>query len=92
MSSKSELSETIKSNTISVSSDEAGLPLPRAIFVVTNAALGAGMLNFPEAYSRTGGVAEALAVQAVNVFVVCLFVFTFIIELILSHSINLVSD
>ncbi|XP_028392884.1 putative sodium-coupled neutral amino acid transporter 7 [Dendronephthya gigantea] len=45
--------------------DEPGLPIPRAVFVVTNAALGAGMLAFPEAYAKTGGVPEALGVQAV---------------------------
>ena len=50
--------------------DEPGLPLPRAIFVVTNAALGAGMLNFPQAYSKTGGVGQALAVQAVSLFLI----------------------
>jgi hypothetical protein len=51
--------------------DEPGLPIPRAVFVVTNAALGAGMLAFPEAYEKTGGVPQALAVQAVSCSQVC---------------------
>ena len=46
---------------------DPGLPIPRAVFVVTNAALGAGMLAFPEAYGKTGGVPQALAVQAVSI-------------------------
>ena len=46
--------------------NEPGLPIRRAVFVVTNAALGAGMLAFPEAYGKTGGVPAALAVQAVR--------------------------
>jgi hypothetical protein len=48
-------------------SDEPGLPIPRAVFVVTNAALGAGMLAFPEAFGKTGGVPQALAVEAVSI-------------------------
>ena len=47
------------------------LPIPRAVFVVTNAALGAGMLAFPEAYGKTGGVPQALAVQAVSMVYLC---------------------
>ena len=49
-----------------ITREDPGLPIPRAVFVVTNAALGAGMLNFPEAYGKTGGVVQALAVQAVS--------------------------
>jgi len=33
--------------------------------MVVNAALGAGLLNFPEAYHRAGGVLVAILVQAV---------------------------
>ncbi len=56
------------SATVSVehSFDEPGLPIPRAVFVVTNAALGAGMLAFPQAFGKTGGVPQALAVEAVS--------------------------
>lgn len=59
--------ETSGSSVTTITSYEScrtGLPLHRAVVVVTNAALGAGMLNFPEAYSKTGGVSEALTVQA----------------------------
>lgn len=37
-----------------------------SIFLVVNAALGAGLLNFPDAYHQAGGVVIALAVQAVS--------------------------
>ncbi|XP_040064293.1 putative sodium-coupled neutral amino acid transporter 7 isoform X1 [Ixodes scapularis] len=36
-----------------------------AVFLVVNAALGAGLLNFPQAFDRAGGLAVALSVQAV---------------------------
>ncbi|EEC03640.1 hypothetical protein IscW_ISCW002828 [Ixodes scapularis] len=35
-----------------------------AVFLVVNAALGAGLLNFPQAFDRAGGLAVALSVQA----------------------------
>ncbi|XP_037070828.1 putative sodium-coupled neutral amino acid transporter 7 [Pollicipes pollicipes] len=58
--------------------DEAPEPLPPpppagdiegtswvgAVFLIVNAALGAGLLNFPQAYDQAGGVAVALTVQA----------------------------
>ena len=43
-----------------------GLPLHRAVLVVANAALGAGMLNFPQAYEKSGGLVNALMVQTVS--------------------------
>lgn len=43
-----------------------GIPLFRAMFVVANAALGAGMLNFPQAYAQAGGIANALTIQFVS--------------------------
>ncbi|KAK3927420.1 Putative sodium-coupled neutral amino acid transporter 7 [Frankliniella fusca] len=36
-----------------------------AIFLVINAALGAGLLNFPQAFDQAGGILAALTVQAV---------------------------
>lgn len=42
------------------------LPLHRAVVVVANAAIGAGMLNFPQAYEKSGGLVEALIVQMVS--------------------------
>ena len=35
-------------------------------FLVVNAALGAGLLNFPIAYHQAGGVATAVGIQMVN--------------------------
>ncbi|XP_042299896.1 putative sodium-coupled neutral amino acid transporter 7 [Sceloporus undulatus] len=36
-----------------------------AVFIVVNAALGAGLLNFPAAFSMAGGVAAGIALQMV---------------------------
>ncbi|XP_060563869.1 sodium-coupled neutral amino acid transporter 7-like [Ruditapes philippinarum] len=36
-----------------------------SVFLVVNAALGAGLLNFPEAYHEAGGVIVAIVVQAI---------------------------
>lgn len=44
---------------------EGDVPPYRAIFLVTNAAFGAGILNFPEAYKNAGGLHTALSVQCV---------------------------
>ena len=45
---------------------EGDVPPYRAIFLVTNAAFGAGILNFPEAYMNAGGLGTALTVQCVS--------------------------
>ena len=37
-----------------------------AIFIVVNACLGAGLLNFPAAFSTAGGVAAGIALQMVS--------------------------
>ena len=42
------------------------VPPYRAVFLVTNAALGAGILNFPQAYMNAGGVQTAIIVQSVS--------------------------
>ena len=39
---------------------------PGAIFVLINAALGAGLLTFPHAFWSSGGVAVGLLLQAVR--------------------------
>ena len=36
-----------------------------AVFLIVNAALGAGLLNFPAAFDQAGGVLAAVLVQAV---------------------------
>lgn len=48
---------------------EGDVPPYRAIFLVTNAAFGAGILNFPEAYMNAGGLGNALTTQFVSVHV-----------------------
>lgn len=40
-----------------------GIPIWRAVLLVVNAALGAGILNFPQAYAKCGGIGTALAFQ-----------------------------
>ena len=42
---------------------------PRAIFLISNAALGAGLVNFPEAYMKAGGNHVAITLQ------LCMLVF-----------------
>jgi sodium-coupled neutral amino acid transporter 7/8 len=37
------------------------------VFLIVNAALGAGLLNFPKAFDQAGGVEVALVVQAILV-------------------------
>ena len=37
-----------------------------SVFLVVNAALGAGLLNFPDAYHKAGGVLVAVVIQAVS--------------------------
>lgn len=49
-----------------------GLPIWRAALLVVNSALGAGILNFPQAYAECGGIATALTIQMVGVFVITL--------------------
>lgn len=36
-----------------------------SVFLVVNAALGAGLLNFPQAYQQAGGVVTAILIQAI---------------------------
>ena len=45
-----------------------GLPIWRAALLVVNSALGAGILNFPQAYAECGGIATAFTIQMVGVF------------------------
>lgn len=46
-----------------------GIPIWRSSLLVVNAALGAGILNFPQAYAKCGGIATAVTIQ------MCLLVF-----------------
>lgn len=54
-----------------------------SVFIVINAALGAGFLAFPKAYDRTGGVAIALLMQSV------MLVFAFIALILLAYCADL---
>ena len=42
------------------------VPPYRAVFLVTNAAFGAGILNLPQAYMNAGGLQTAITVQVVR--------------------------
>ena len=46
--------------------DEGTTTWYASVFIVINAALGAGLLEFPYAFSQSGGIAAALIVQAVS--------------------------
>ena len=91
--SSSELDTTssigvFKSRSVIAKPDEnyyiEGLPIWRAVLLVVNAALGAGILNFPQAFAECGGVLNGLVIELVghlfaprgakNVFSVCLYV------------------
>lgn len=43
-----------------------GLPIWRAALLVVNSALGAGILNFPQAYAECGGIATGFTIQMVR--------------------------
>ena len=55
-----------------------GIPIWRAVLLVVNSALGAGILNFPQAYAQCGGIGTAIAIQMVGFFVLCTQSFYFI--------------
>ena len=38
-----------------------------AVFIIVNAAMGAGLLDFPHAFAQAGGMAAALLMQAVSI-------------------------
>jgi len=44
----------------------AGSSRLSAVFLIINAALGAGLLNFPQAFEQAGGIVTAVIVQAVS--------------------------
>ena len=50
------------------------VPAYRAVFLISNAALGAGLLNFPEAYMKAGGYKTAISIQLVRIH---LFILSF---------------
>ena len=50
------------------------------VFLIVNAALGAGLLNFPRAFDKAGGVGVGLSVQAV------LLVFILIALVVLAYT------
>ena len=51
---------------------EKGSSWYASVFLVVNAALGAGLLNFPDSYRQAGGVMIAIVIQAIFlIFVIC---------------------
>ena len=46
-----------------------------AAFLMANAALGAGLLNFPQAYHLAGGVATAVSIQSVSSMIFSFFMY-----------------
>jgi len=47
--------------------EKGNVPPYRAVFLIANAALGAGLLNFPEAFKKAGGIETALIIELVRV-------------------------
>ena len=45
---------------------QGGTSTIATIFLIVNAALGAGLLNFPKAFDQAGGVLVAVLVQVVS--------------------------
>ncbi len=43
-----------------------GMSLLGAVFIVVNAALGAGLLNFPAAFNMAGGITAGVTLQMVR--------------------------
>nr|CAD7392817.1 unnamed protein product [Timema cristinae] len=63
--------ELILTTALSTSSNEdidTGSNKLAVIFLIINAALGAGLLNFPQAFDQAGGIITALSVQALLLF------------------------
>jgi len=63
---------------------EGGSSTLGSIFLIVNAALGAGLLNMPKAFDQAGGVYTAIIVQAVLLF----FIMTALIILAMTSNIN----
>ena len=66
------------------SKGEGGSSTLGSIFLIVNAALGAGLLNMPKAFDQAGGVYTAIIVQAVLLF----FIMTALIILAMTSNIN----
>ena len=54
---------------------QPGIPIFRAIFIVMNGCMGAGILNFPQAFAKAGGVTNGMIIQMVIDFSLCLYIF-----------------
>lgn len=46
--------------------DKSGLGSYEAVIIILKSALGAGMLNFPWAFARAGGIKAAVTVELVS--------------------------
>lgn len=58
--------ETVPKNSESQGNGLGATSALGAVFIVVNAALGAGLLNFPAAFSMAGGVAAGIGLQMVR--------------------------
>lgn len=58
--------ETVPKNSESQGNGLGATSALGAVFIVVNAALGAGLLNFPAAFSMAGGVAAGITLQMVS--------------------------
>lgn len=58
--------ETVPKNSESQGNSLGSTSALGAVFIVVNAALGAGLLNFPAAFSMAGGVAAGITLQMVR--------------------------
>ena len=59
-------SEVIVSSQSYRNNGNGGTSVLGAVFLIVNAALGAGLLNFPQAYGQAGGVLAAMSIQVNN--------------------------
>ncbi|XP_069757050.1 sodium-coupled neutral amino acid transporter 7 isoform X2 [Narcine bancroftii] len=74
-----ELTALLRSSPTQQPVKRGGTPALAAVFIVVNAALGAGLLNFPYAFSTAGGVVAGITLQ------VCLLLFIIAGLLILAY-------
>ena len=74
-------SQTTQESGVKVTNDNpTGTNIPYTVFLITNAALGAGLLNFPKSYDDAGGILVAVTVQSV------LLIFVMISLIFLAHA------
>jgi hypothetical protein len=63
----------LSSNTVVHSDNQNGISWYFAVFLIVNAALGAGLLNFPKSFDNAGGILVSTIFHLVSEF--CFFLF-----------------